>query len=242
MGTLLRIAYIRLGLLLCGLGYTVAVLYASKTPASFPPDSLLACTYFSVANIICLLLIRRYIQTTGKSWAHFIGFQRNHISRDCAWAVLWFFVLYIPFFLCIMLIPLALYGPTGFSYLETAFVPSHPTILPKPVTIILAFTAALVFPLVNAPAEEVIYRGLILENATQPTFIVLTIQAALFAINHLLFAPTMLAAGIYAIAFFLWGFGAGIIVKKQQRLMPMIISHFLVNAIMALPALTIIFI
>lgn len=232
-----RIAFIRLVLLACGAGLTYGFLQLLGIASSFPPDPRLACMYFTVVNLICLWLIKKQFQADGTHWKTFLGFEKARLHIDCAWALLWLVVLYIPFFFAIMLVPLAIYGVDGFQYLETAFIPAQPAVLPAPIEYVLVIAVALLFPLFNAPVEEIIYRGFALQLAPLSKVLALTLQAFVFALHHVLLAPTPLAAAIYLVAFFIWGLGAGIIVLKQRRLMPMVLSHFIINFAFSIPAL-----
>lgn len=231
-----RIILLRLLLLIVGALATYSLVSASGVASSFPPDALLACCYFTIANTICLVLIHKNFRKNNQSWRQFIGFDRALILKDLGWAILWFFLLYIPFVVTILGVPLALYGVDGFQKLETAFIPPEPAKLSATSTMLLTLIAGLLFPITNAPTEEILFRGMALRNTRVNTAVALTLQAVVFSLHHLLLAPTQLALIIYAIAFFLWGLGAGIIATVQQRLMPIIAAHLLVNTIFTLPS------
>jgi hypothetical protein len=60
------------------------------------------------------------------------------------------------------------------------------------------------------------------------------LPAVLFGVQHLFYAPTTAAMPVFGCAFVVWAVGAGLIVLRQRRLMPMIIAHLLVNLLTSL--------
>ena len=68
------------------------------------------------------------------------------------------------------------------------------------------------------------------------------VPAAIYALQHVFYAPTPDAVVVFVAAFFVWGLGAGIIAHRQGRLLPIIVAHGLVNLLMTLPALVIPFV
>ena len=92
--------------------------------------------------------------------------------------------------------------------------------------------SATVFPVLNAPMEELQYRGYSqsgLIAAWQRPWAGIVVTAIGFGLQHIVFSLTATAALAYAVGFFLWGLGAGVIARRQQRLAPLIIAHFLSN-------------
>ena len=67
------------------------------------------------------------------------------------------------------------------------------------------------------------------------------VPGAIFALQHVFYAPTPDLAIVFVAAFFVWGVGSGIIVHRQGRLMPIIVAHFLVNLSLSAPALVFVF-
>jgi len=57
-----------------------------------------------------------------------------------------------------------------------------------------------------------------------------------FGLQHAFFAPSADAMIVYVVAFTVWGLGSSLIVLKQKRLMPITISHFVVNVATSSPA------
>ena len=100
----------------------------------------------------------------------------------------------------------------------------------------------LTFAPINAPTEELVYRGYAqgtLQRAWLRPWLAIVIPAIGFGVQHVFFAPTVDAVLVYAAAFFVWGIGSGLIYLRQQRLMPLIVCHIIVNLLSSLPALLI---
>jgi membrane protease YdiL (CAAX protease family) len=113
-------------------------------------------------------------------------------------------------------------GDTEFSFI----------VLPQWLTVIYAIIAGVVFPILNAPVEELQYRGYSqsrLIAASRSIWLGILITALGFGLQHMAFGFTLSAAVMYFVAFFIWGLGAGIIAYRQQRLLPLIIAHFISN-------------
>lgn len=72
-----------------------------------------------------------------------------------------------------------------------------------------------------------------------PKVLALVLQAFKFLPPHVLLAPTLLVAAIYLLALSIGSLGAGIIALKHQRLVPMVLSHLIINFAFTLPALLI---
>ena len=106
---------------------------------------------------------------------------------------------------------------------------------------VLAVVAVLTFAPLNAPTEELVYRGYSQGGLARrwPIVWAILVPAALFGLQHVWFAPTPDAVVVYACAFFVWGLGSGIIARRQGRLLPLVIAHGLVNLLATLPALAI---
>ena len=106
--------------------------------------------------------------------------------------------------------------------------------------LVVTLVSATVFPLMNPIVEELNYRGYSqwqLESAFGSPRRAIVISAIGFGLQHIAFAMTVHSAIAYAVAFFLWGFGAGIIVHKQRRLLPVIVAHFISNLFFGLAPL-----
>lgn len=90
----------------------------------------------------------------------------------------------------------------------------------------------MVFPILNAPVEELQYRGYAqsrLIAASGSVWFGIGITAIGFGLLHMAFGFTLSYALMLSVGFFIWGLGAGIIAYRQQRLSPLIIAHFVSN-------------
>lgn len=233
----LRLVALRLVLLAAGAAVTTGVLVATHATSGYPPDPLLSSAYFVVVNVICLLVLRRRLHAAGTTIRALAGLERARLLRDIAWGLLWFVVLYLPFVAALMLYMLALYGGDLFAHFGEVFAAEEPQ-LPAGVTIALLVTVGLTFPVVNAPAEELYFRGWAQSGLARRHGAVLAVMvpAVLFGLQHTLLAPTLVGAGAYAVVFCVWGLVAGVIAHRQRRLVPVIVAHALTNALFSTAA------
>jgi len=203
----------------------------------------LSTIYFTIVNVICFIFLQRILKKEGRSIKQLIDFRSERIGKDILYSFLWLFVLYIPFVIAVIGTMFIMYGSNVFSHFETVFVgnmDSQAILIPSWLMWVAAIIS-LVFPFINAPIEELMYRGY-----AQPIFIKhykkvlmgIVIPSIGFSLQHVLLAPSIQGAFVYAVAFFMWGIGSGIIFYKQRRLLPLIICHFIVNiAFSVLPIL-----
>lgn len=92
--------------------------------------------------------------------------------------------------------------------------------------------AGVIFPLLNAPVEELQYRGYAQSRtiaATRSVWIGINLPALGFGLQHIAFGFTLYAGIMYSAGCYLWGIGAGIIAHRQGRLLPLIFAHFISN-------------
>lgn len=108
--------------------------------------------------------------------------------------------------------------------------------------VVLAVVTVVTFAPVNAPVEELLYRGSAQPNLARrwPVPAAIAATAVAFGLQHVFFAPTPDAVLVYLCAFTVWGLGAGIIVHRQGRLFPMIVAHLVVNLAASAPALVVV--
>lgn len=209
---------------------------------AFPPSPLFAVLAMLPVNLVCLWWVRRLVHDRGSRLRDLIGYSRARIGRDVLWGLLWLVVLYVPFVLTVLGVMALQYGGGTFEAFETVFFdPASVPDLPQWAMTILAVVAVLTFAPLNAPVEELVYRGYGRQGlATRmPIALAIVVSALLFGLQHLFYAPTSSAALVYACAFFVWGIGSGIIAQRQGRLMPIILAHFAVNLFTSAPALAI---
>ncbi|NYE19743.1 CPBP family intramembrane glutamic endopeptidase [Microbacterium immunditiarum] len=220
----------------------VWVLFLPTGATAFPPSPLFAALAMLPVNLVCLWWARRLVHDRGSRLRDLIGYSRARLGRDVLWGLLWLVVLYVPFALTVLGVMALQYGDATFAAFETVFFdPASVPDLPRWAMTILAVVAVLTFAPLNAPVEELVYRGYGQRGlATRmPVALAITVSALFFGLQHIFYAPTSSAALAYACAFFVWGAGSGIIAHRQGRLMPIIVAHFAVNLFTSAPALAI---
>ncbi|UNK71878.1 CPBP family intramembrane glutamic endopeptidase [Microbacterium sp. H1-D42] len=229
---LLRIALVAIASMLVWL-------IAGAQPDAFPPSPLLSSIAMLPVNIICLLLVMRLVRREGGSVRAMLGWQTDRIWRDLAWGLLWLAVMYLPFVGVMIGIMALRFGPDLFDSFETVFVSGALPDLPLGVWGVLGAISALTFAPLNAPAEELVYRGYAQGRLARrlPQALAIAIPAMLFGIQHIWYAPTPDAVLIFVCCFTIWGLISGLIYRWQGRLMPLVFAHGLVNLAFTLPAL-----
>lgn len=219
---------------------TWLIVSAFESGVTFPPPPMIAVVAMLPVNMICLLLVARLLRVHGRSIRDVLGFAPRRILKDLLWGLLWLVVMYIPFVGTIMLVVWLQHGDEMFIRMETVFVdPSAiPTLNPVAWSII-GVIGALTFAPLNAPVEELVYRGYSqgLLARRWPTAFAIIVPSILFALQHIWYAPTPGATVAFVCAFFVWGICSGLIYLRQRRLMPLVFAHGLVNLFFTLPAL-----
>ncbi len=231
---------LRLLLLLVAAALTAGLIALfTETRFSLSGTALVSALYFIPVNIVCLWLLARLNGARRGNFAGTLlamaGYRRDRLGTDILQGFLWQLLLFIPFALVIVGLVLLLSGgaPIDTAF-ETVFVPegATPPELPRHFMIASALTVALLFPLTNAPAEELVYRyhaqGRLQERGS-PLWWSLLLPSLAFGLQHILLAPTAAAAPVYFAAFTVWGLGAALIYGRQGRLMPILIAHFITN-------------
>jgi len=221
----------------------VWLVFVPTGATAFPPSPLFGALAMLPVNLMCLWWVRRLVHGEGRRLNDLIGYSRARLGRDVLWGLLWLVVLYVPFVLTIMGVMALQYGSAMFGAFETVFFDSASVPdLPRALMATLAVVAVLTFAPLNAPVEELVYRGYGQQGLTErmPVALAIGASAAIFGLQHVFYAPTPAAALVYACAFFVWGIGSGIIAHRQGRLMPIIVAHFIVNLFSTAPALAIV--
>jgi membrane protease YdiL (CAAX protease family) len=242
VGWPLALAFIRIPLIAVAALATLGLLAAFGQPAVFPPGPMFAALYLLPVNLVCLVVVARLLRRDGRRLRDLIGFEPARLGRDILWGLLWLSVLYLPFVLTVMGVMFLLHGGAMFTEFETVFVPDPASVprLGMTTSVVLGALTVLTFAPINAPTEELVYRGYaqgMLQRAFRHPWLAILIPAVGFGLQHLFFAPTIDAVLVYAAAFFVWGSGSGLIYLRQQRLMPLIVCHTIVNLLSSLPAL-----
>lgn len=220
-----------------------AAFAAIGTPITLPPSPVVSALCLVPVNLVSLLIVGWLLKRDGSSIREVVGFSRARLGRDVLWGLLWIAVLYLPFVAAVLGAMLLLYSGDAFSRFEDVFVPAVSSTPDVGFTglLVLASVSVLLFAPLNAPTEEIVYRGYAQATLARalPRWLAIVLPSLGFGLQHVAFAPTVPAMFVYGVAFFVWGIGSGIIYARQRRLMPLIVSHFLVNLFFSLPALAI---
>ncbi|MFC7623918.1 CPBP family intramembrane glutamic endopeptidase [Microlunatus sp. GCM10028923] len=242
IGWAIGLPALRVGLVLVVNLITWALLRAAGQPVGFPVVALSALLLFPV-NVASLMLLRRRLHREGRRLRDLVGLSRGRLPRDLLWGLLWFVVLQAGFGAALFAVMAIRYGSDMTTAFATIFVDTATAVAWPPWLMITLFVITVItFAPLNAPAEELIYRGYAqTELATRlPTWLAIGIPAALFALQHLFFAPTAAAMPVFGIAFAVWAVGAGLILHRQRRLVPLIFAHLLVNLVTTVPTLLVV--
>jgi membrane protease YdiL (CAAX protease family) len=196
--------------------------------------AIFATLSVTLVNIVCIGLLRWRARDEGFELGNMVGYQRGRILRDVVEGVLWSIVLFALMIGGAFATAFTIQSIAGLTFdqifmgdTEFSFI-----VLPQWLTVIYAIIAGVVFPILNAPVEELQYRGYSqsrLIAASRSIWLGILITALGFGLQHMAFGFTLSAAVMYFVAFFIWGLGAGIIAYRQQRLLPLIIAHFISN-------------
>lgn len=199
---------------------------------AFPPPAPIAAVTLLPVNLVCLFLVRRLVHDQGRRLRDLVGYRAGRLLVDIGWGLLWLVVLYVPFVATVLAVMALRYGSGMVAAFGSIFFdPASLPPLSSTVSLALAVVAVITFAPVNAPVEELVYRGYAqqeLARSWAPSTAI-GVSAVAFGLQHAFFAGTPDAALVYLAAFTVWGLGAGIIVHRQGRLLPMIIAHGVVN-------------
>lgn len=213
---------------------------ASTGIESFPPETMWATLGLLPVNVICLVLVRRFYRDEGVSLGSAMGIRRRRIGRDILWGLLWLSVLNVPFVLAVAGTVFALYrGDAPWAFSTIFFDPAASVQMEPTALLVISLLAVVPFMMINAPTEELVFRGYGLDGIG-PRWggaVATLITSLLFGAEHILFAATVPGMLVYFIAFTIWGLCAAIIVRKQGRLFPVVIAHWIVNILMSSPAI-----
>lgn len=216
------------------------VIRATTGIESFPPSTTWATLGLLPVNVLCLVIVRKFYRDKGISLRAALGIQKGRIGRDVLWGLLWLFVLNVPFMAVVAGTVFALYGSDAPSAFATIFFDPASSVQMEPgVLLVISLVAVVPFMLINAPTEELVFRGYGLDGIASRWGATVAIFATslLFGAQHILFAATLPGMLVYFIAFTVWGLCAALIVRKQGRLLPVVIAHWIVNIMMSSPAI-----
>ncbi|MBS4201828.1 CPBP family intramembrane metalloprotease [Bacillus sp. FJAT-49732] len=228
------VSFIRFPMLIIGLLVFSILFMLMGLDFQFPFLNDISPIYFTIVNIISFILLHHILKKDSRSLKELVDFQRERVWKDILFGFLWLFVLYIPFITAVLVTMYIMFGSDFYMHFQTVFTGNAENLnFARPEWLLwLSAFVALIFPFLNAPIEEVMYRGY-----AQPIFLkhylkiapAIVIPSLGFALQHIMLAPSWQGAVVYFVAFFLWGVGSGIIYYKQKRLFPLIVCHFIVN-------------
>ncbi len=207
---------------------------------SFPPNPMIAALSLLPVNVICLVIASRMLRAEGQSIRELVGYRHGALGRDIAWGILWLVVLFIPFIIGIMGTAFVLHGAETFDAFETMFYnPDAAAVIPSAAALVLGIVTFVTFAPLNAPTEEIVFRGYAQSrlSASWSPAAAIAVSSIAFGLQHAFFAPTVDAMAVYVVAFTLWGACSAIIVRRQGRLLPVIIAHVIVNVFTSAPAI-----
>lgn len=200
-----------------------------------------------LANLVSLLALVRLTRGEARRLRDLVGFSWHRFLPDLGWGVLWVLVLNTPFIVVIMALTFVVYLPTDGQEWGAAFqqvfagpVASSPSLsVDFPIWYVGAVAVA--FALLNPVVEEMHYRAWLqpaLTSLTGRAWMGILVMAGGFGLQHVTYGWTPTGGLIYFAAFFVWGTIAGLIYRRQRRLVPLIFTHFLVNGpFVAIPVL-----
>jgi membrane protease YdiL (CAAX protease family) len=223
-------SFIRLPLVLLGSAIAILAYQWSGEPVGLAAGLGWSTLTLTVVNLLCLGLLRWRARVEGWRIGDGIGFRWNRILPDFGWGFLWSLALGALLLLGIFLTLLFWYGGFSSETMQEAFTGSANFSFNLPSW--LAVLSAVIWPVTNAPVEELQYRGYAQPALTQAwnnPSAGLLIPALGFGLQHIVFAVTLPSAIAYSIGFFLWGVGAGLIIRRQGRLFPLIVAHYISN-------------
>lgn len=234
----LVMAFIRLPLIVLGLGVAYAVYVATGTREPFL-SALLTATLVTVAvNLVSLVLLRRLTRHEGIRLQDLIALDRRRIWPDIAWGLALLIVLNVPFIVTIMAVAFLVGGPMGGQDFGTAMSnvfagPLADAGVGPGLPAWIGVVSAVLFPLVNPIIEEMHYRGYVqprLEALTGSGAVAIGVMALGFGLQHVTYALSVPGIAVYGAAFLVWGIGAGIVYARMRRLTSLIVAHFVINA------------
>ena len=205
----------------------------------FPPPPVIAALTLLPVNIVCVLLTVRLLRAEGETLRDLFAYHRGTWLRATGWGLIWVVALYVPFAAAVFGTMWLLHGSETLTAFETVFYsPQTAAVIPSELGLILGIVTVLTFAPLNAPAEEMVFRGYAQSRFSRrwPTGLAIAVCSLTFGVQHAFFAPTTDAMLVYVVAFTVWGIGAGLIVLHQRRLLPITIAHFLVDLVTSAPA------
>lgn len=218
-----------------GLVWVVLVVAGQREAFAWPIATALSMNLVNVASV---LLLARLLRREGRRLSDLLGPVRGRLARDIGWGLCWMLMLNSVYLFGLFIPLLIAGGPAGItdgSVFEEAFVGGMADADGDglaPTAMVFMAIWMLAFPFLNAPVEELHYRGYVqprLHAATGRVWIAVAVSSIGFGVQHVPMAPSTLGRVTYFCMFAIWGAGAGLIYLRQQRLMPLIIAHLITN-------------
>lgn len=230
-----RVLAWRLGLVSAAGLAGVGILAAINGTTAFPPGAMLASLTILPVNVACLVIVLRELRRSSVRVRDLVCPPGTCIGIDVLWGLLWIVVLWMPYSAALMGV-FALTTEAPFEAMETAFVSEATTLqVSTPVAMALGIIAAITFTPLNAPTEELLYRGVAQDGFGRRGWAWLLVPSLAFGLQHAWFAATWQGSLSMVVAFTVWGLGSALIVRRQGRLLPILIAHTVVNLATSLP-------
>lgn len=139
---------------------TWSILSAGSENTPFPPSPMVATLGLVPVNIASLLLATGLLRRDGQPLRGLFGYRKGDWLRDTAWGCLWVAVLFLSFVTAIFATLWLLRGSEVFRAFETVFYNPEAALVVSPgVALAIGAIAVLTFAPLNAPAEEIVFRG-----------------------------------------------------------------------------------
>lgn len=235
----LAVSYGRFAILFAIVGCVTAIFGLQNRPYGLAVGILIAQSVINPLNLVTVLMLRSALRREPIRFPELVGFRRGRLGSDICWGLLWLLVLTTAFWAVLTVLPLLLFQPGSTvefaSMYEQTFVGDAAQAgavftLPPAVFVV----NLVVFALTNPIIEEMAYRAYaqqrLVARVGAPLGVVLT--AVAFGLQHTLYAFSAAGMLVFGVAFFCWGLVSGWIYHRQQRLVPLITAHFVVNAVL----------
>ncbi|MDJ1371490.1 CPBP family intramembrane glutamic endopeptidase [Gulosibacter molinativorax] len=206
----------------------------------FPPSTIWATLGLLPVNLLCLWLLRRLYRREGMTLRDALGIRRGKVGRDILWGLLWLVVMNVPFAVAVAGTVFLLYGADAPAAFETIFVnPEAESAISLAWLLVIAIVSVIPFMLINAPTEELVYRGYAMSGIARRRggAVAVIATSLVFGVQHMAFAATVPGMLVFLVAFTLWGAAAALIVRWQGRLFPVVVAHWIINFMLSSPGI-----
>ncbi|MGO1848438.1 CPBP family glutamic-type intramembrane protease [Microbacterium sp.] len=231
---------IRIALIVLAALAGALILLVANGRWALPPGSLLATWTIIPVNILTWVVVIRILRRRRVRIRDMLAPGPRGVWVDVLWGLVWLAALYLPF-AGALIGTLALFESDPFTAFETAFASPHTLVdVPAALAPLIAIGVFVLFAPLNAPVEELAFRGIAQRGLGGWTGVV--VPSLAFGFQHAWFAATWSAAAAMFAAFVVWGLGSALIVRFQGRLLPILVAHLIVNVLTSAPALLLLFI